>query len=52
MILLILTSIIIVCLTILMAETMYFNHKEKMEKMKLEGNPLNKMLSGNKNKED
>lgn len=44
--------IIIICFTILIGETMYFNHKEKIEKMKLEGNPLNKMFSGNKNKED
>ena len=44
--------IMIVCFTVLMCETMYLNHKEKIEKMKLEGNPLNKMFSGNKNKED
>ena len=49
---LILITIAIVGLLILMAETMYFNHKEKMEKIKLESNPLNKIFSGNNNKED
>ena len=29
----ILLSIIIICFTILMGETMYFNHKEKMKKL-------------------
>lgn len=44
--------VVIVCLSILWGMTLYFNHKEKMEKIKLESNPLNKMFSGNKNKED
>ena len=44
--------IVIVGLTILMAETMYFNHKEKMEKIKLESNPLNKIFSGSKKDEE
>ena len=41
-------TIVIVGLMILWAMSMYFNHKEKMEKIKLESNPLNKMFSGNK----
>lgn len=45
----ILITIVIVGLLILMAETIYFDHKEKMEKIKLESNPLNKILN---NKED
>lgn len=49
---LIFATIVFVGLTILMAETIYFNHKEKIEKIKLESNPLNKIFSGNKNKED
>lgn len=63
MVVLVLTAILFIGLIILMGETMYFNHKEKIEKirleniekieqMKLESNPLNKMFSGNKNKED
>lgn len=49
---LIFATIALVGLTILMAETMYFNHKEKMEKIKLESNPLNKIFSGNKKDEE
>lgn len=49
---LILAAIVFVGLTILMAETMYFNHKEKMEKIKLESNPLNKIFDGNKKDEE
>lgn len=56
-------TIVIVGLMILWAMSMYFNHKEKIEKinaetkekiekMKLEDNPLNKIFGGNKNKED
>ncbi len=63
MVVLVLTAILFIGLIILMGETMYFNHKEKIEKirleniekieqMKLESNPLNKIFSGNKNKED
>lgn len=43
---LIFVSIIIICLTLLMAETIYFNHQEKMATL----NPLNKIF--NKNKEE
>lgn len=44
--------VVIVCFSILIGMSMYFNHKEKMEKTKLESNPLNKIFSGNKNKEE
>lgn len=30
------TSIVMICVTILMIVSMYFNHKEKMEQIKLE----------------
>ena len=40
---LILLSIVIVCLTVLMAETIYFEHKEKMAK----SNQFNKLFSKN-----
>lgn len=45
-------TIIIVCLTIIWGMSLYFEHKEKMEKIKLESNPLNKMFSGNKKDEE
>lgn len=45
-------TIIVVGLLILWGMTIYFNHKEKMEKIKLESNPLNKMFSGNKKDEE
>lgn len=44
--------VVIVCLSILWGMTLYFNHKEKMEKIKLESNPLNKIFSGDKIKEE
>lgn len=44
-------TILIVGLMILWGMSMYFSHKEKMEKIKLESNPLNKMFSGNKKEE-
>lgn len=49
---LVLFSIIIICLTALLAETMYFNYKEKMAKLNADYNPLNKLFGGNKNKEE
>lgn len=63
MVVLVLTAILFIGLIILMGETMYFNHKEKIEKMKLENkekmekiklesNPLNKIFSGNKKDEE
>lgn len=45
-------SIIIICFTVLMCETMYFNHKEKMAKLNAENRLLNKLFSGNKNNEE
>ena len=56
-------TIVIVGLLILWGMTMYFNHKEKIEKIKLESNekiekiklesnPLNKLFSGDKKDEE
>lgn len=52
MTILVLATIVFVCLTILMVETMYFNHKEKMAKLNAENNPLNKLFGGNKKEEE
>ena len=44
----VLLSIIFICLTILMSETMYFEHKEKIAKLNTKNNPLNILFSGDK----